>query len=98
MEWKDGIPYPTGKDGISKDWQILATTEIARYRDKEVGMGCMVYRKGKNGQGSVFNASTLQWGHGLESSAAVQQITRNVLTAFSKQNGTLSLPTSPVCE
>lgn len=84
MEWVDGRPYPTGKDGISKDWEILATTDVARYREREVDTGAMVFRPAADGRGAVFNASTLQWGHGLETNEAVQQMTRNVLRAFVK--------------
>ena len=84
MTWVDGRPYPTGKDGVSKDWEILATTDVARYRERTIDTGAMVFRPAADGRGAVFNASTLQWGHGLETNKSVQQITRNVIREFTQ--------------
>ena len=45
--------------------------------------GVVVCREGVGGRGTVFNAATIEWSHGLRSSAAVQAITRNVLARLS---------------
>jgi hypothetical protein len=84
MEWREGRPYPTGKDGISTEWEILATAQVVRYLEKDIGDGAMVYRPAKDGRGHIFYGSTLQWGHGLETNEALKRITYNVLTAFTE--------------
>lgn len=84
IEWRDGLPYPSGRDGVPLDWEILATTKIAYLDQHRFGEGGVVCREGRNGRGTVVNAATIEWAHGLETSEPVKQITRNVIDRLSR--------------
>lgn len=83
IDWRDDLPWPSGKDGVPLDWEILATSKIAYVHDYEFGEGGMVCREGRDGRGTVFNAATIDWAHGLETSDPVRRITRNVIDRLS---------------
>ena len=84
IDWRDGLPYPSGRDGVPLAWEILATTRIAYWDQHRFGEGGMVCREGRNGRGTVLNAATIEWAHGLETSEPVKQITRNVIDRLSR--------------
>ncbi|HEX6083551.1 MAG TPA: N,N-dimethylformamidase beta subunit family domain-containing protein, partial [Thermoanaerobaculia bacterium] len=81
----DGVTFNTtaggalkvdGSDGTPLNFQILATLPA------ELGYGVIGLYTHPGG-GTVFNAATQSWSHGLASDAIVQQMTRNVLNRLS---------------
>ena len=95
LEWRGGLPYPTGRDGTPKNFAILATApakwhpgDAAWYgRDsgwttERMGAGCLgLYTRG----GTVFTAGTTDWSHGLTGNdPVVERITRNILDRLSQ--------------
>lgn len=92
LEWKNGLPFPTFKDGTPKTFEVLATCparwhpDDAEWYEKweigRTGAACMgIYTRG----GTVFTAATTDWAHGLQGGdAAVMRITQNVLERLSK--------------
>ena len=93
IEWKDGLPFPTNKDGTPKSFTILGTCPAkwapgdSIWYEKWPGpdhtgnavLG--VYTQG----GTVFTCGSTDWAHGLKGKdPAVVQITRNVLDRLSK--------------
>lgn len=92
LEWKNGLPFPTCKDGTPKTFEVLATCparwhpDDAEWYEKweigRTGAACMgLYTRG----GTVFTAGTTDWAHGLQGGdAAVIRITQNVLDRLSK--------------
>jgi hypothetical protein len=81
----DGVTFNTtatgalkvdGSDGTPLNFQILATLPA------ELGYGVIGLYTNPGG-GTVFNAATQSWSHGLASDAIVQQMTRNVLNRLS---------------
>ncbi len=92
MKWKDGVPFPTGKDGTPETFQILGTAPAKWHPDD-----CEWYDQWKNGReghavlgtytrgGTVFTCGSTDWAHGLRGGdPAVERITRNVLERLSK--------------
>jgi len=92
MEWKDGLPLPTTKDGTPKNFIILATCEARWHPDD-----CEWYErwaKGRTGAavvgtytrgGTVVTVGTTDWAHGLRGNdAVVVRVTRNVLDRLGK--------------
>jgi hypothetical protein len=92
MEWKDGIPAPTHRDGTPETFEILGTCPARWHPDDALwydrfprdadggpstGAAVMgVYTRG----GTVFTAGTTDWSHGLTGDdPIVEQITRNIL-------------------
>ncbi|QDS91697.1 N,N-dimethylformamidase beta subunit [Roseimaritima multifibrata] len=87
MEWKDGLPFPTHRDGTPKTFTILGSCPARwapgdslwydRFPKDRVGAAVLgVYTNG----GTVVTAGTTDWAHGLSGNdPAVIQITRNVL-------------------
>ena len=87
IEMRDGLPFPTGRDGTPKDFQILGTCPARwhpddalfydRFPADRVGQAVMgTYTHG----GTVVTVGTTDWAHGLAGKdAAVQRITRNIL-------------------
>ena len=71
--------------------EVLATCKVlvldrpAYTEDGRDGtsFGVVVCREGRGGRGTIFNAATIEWSHGLRTSATVQAITRNVLARLS---------------
>lgn len=77
LSWEGIFPLVTGGDATPLSYEVLGTSEASR------GYATMgIYRRG----GTVFNAATTDWSHGLAGDPqghppdpVVQQITRNVL-------------------
>ncbi|MCB1234025.1 MAG: hypothetical protein KDM91_03030, partial [Verrucomicrobiae bacterium] len=92
LEWRDGLPYPTCKDGTPKSFEVLGTCPVRWHPDDaewyerweigHTGAACLgIYTEG----GTVFTAATTDWAHGLKGKdAVVERITRNVLDRLSK--------------
>ena len=92
MVWKDGLPYPTHKDGTPPGFTILSTCPVrwiprARGwyenfdRDREGNAVMGVYTRG----GTVFTAGTIGWAQGLRGGdRTVERITKNVMDRLSK--------------
>lgn len=92
LEWKDGLPFPTFKDGTPKTFEVLGTCPVRWHPDDvewyekweigRTGAACMgIYTRG----GTVFTAATTDWAHGLQGAdKTVERITRNVLDRLSK--------------
>jgi hypothetical protein len=91
MTWKDGLPFPTSRDGTPESFTILATCPARwapddcywydRFPVDRVGAAVLgIYTRG----GTVVTAGTTDWSHGLAGSdPAVIRITRNVLDRLS---------------
>ncbi|MCR9296304.1 MAG: hypothetical protein NXI32_26635, partial [bacterium] len=90
MEWRDGLPYPTGRDGTPRNFEIIGSCSARwapgdsywyeRFPKDRVGAAVMgVYSQG----GTVFTCGSTDWAHGLAKDAVVQQITRNILDRLS---------------
>lgn len=91
IEWKDGLPFATGKDGTPESFIILGTCPAKwhpgdshwyeEFPSGRVGNATMgIYTKG----GTVFTAGSTDWAHGLRGkSPAVERITRNLLDRLS---------------
>lgn len=87
IEWRDGLPFPTGRDGTPKNFEILGTAPAIWHPDD-----CEWYErweKGRQGNavlgsytrgGTVVSTGTTDWSHGLRGNdPAVVRITRNIL-------------------
>lgn len=92
MTWRDGLPFPTHRDGTPKSFQILATCP-ARWHpddcywydkfpaDREGAAVLGIYQRG----GTVVTAGTTDWAHGLRGKDPnVCQITKNILEKLSR--------------
>ncbi len=81
----DGVPLATGRDGTPPSFVILATADLRHWhRYGQGGMATMgVFELGA---GTVFTASTVNWGNTLHD-PAVDRITRNVLDRLSARTG-----------
>lgn len=92
ITWKEGLPFPTGRDGTPESFTILGTCEARwapgdsywydRFPKDRVGAAVMgTYTRG----GTVFTAGTTDWAHGLSGGdEKVIQITHNILNRLSK--------------
>lgn len=92
LEWKDGLPFPTFKDGTPKTFEVLGTCPVRwhpddvgwyeRWETGRTGAACMgIYTRG----GTVFTAASTDWSHGLQGDdPAVERITKNILDRLSK--------------
>lgn len=92
LEWKDGLPFPTFKDGTPKTFEVLGTCPARwhpddaewyeRWEKGRTGAACMgIYTRG----GTVFTAATTDWAHGLRGEdPAVERITKNIVDRLSK--------------
>ncbi len=87
LEWKQGLPYPTCRDGTPESFEILATAPAQWHPDD-----CQWYDKWENGRkgnavlgvykrgGTVFTCGSTDWAHGLRGpDPVVDRITRNIL-------------------
>ncbi len=87
LEWKEGLPYPTHRDGTPEGFVVLATAPARWHPDD-----CEWYEKWQKGRqgyavvgtytrgGTVVTVGTTDWSHGLRGQdPAVVQITRNIL-------------------
>jgi hypothetical protein len=91
MEWRDGLPFPTHRDGTPETFEILATCP-AKWAAGDCywyepfpkdRVGAAVLGTYTNG-GTVVTAGSTDWAHGLGGNdAVVVQITRNVMDRLS---------------
>ena len=84
---RDGLPYPTGRDGTPTNFMIVATAPAKwhpddaywyeRFEHGRIGAAVLgTYTRG----GSVVTCGSTDWAHGLRGKdPAVERITRNVL-------------------
>ena len=92
LEWRDGLPFPTNRDGTPESFSVLCTAP-ARWQPSDaqfyelwsrddMGAACLgIYTQG----GTVFTAATTDWSHGLSGGdPIVMQITKNILDRLSK--------------
>ncbi len=92
IEWKDGLPSPTHRDGTPDTFTILATAPAKWHPDD-----CMFYDRWEAGRtgnavlgvysrgGTVFTCGSTDWSHGLRGAdPKVERITRNVLDTLSR--------------
>ena len=87
LNWRDGLPFPTHRDGTPDTFTVLSTCPVRRHPDDaewyerwekgRTGNAVMgVYTRG----GTVFTAGTTDWSHSLRGGdKVVEQITRNLL-------------------
>lgn len=92
IEWKDGLPFPTHRDGTPESFTILATCPAKwapgdsywydRFPKDRIGSAVFgTYTRG----GTVVTTGTTDWAHGLMGNdPKVIQITKNVLDQLSK--------------
>ncbi|MEZ6131672.1 MAG: DUF6605 domain-containing protein [Planctomycetaceae bacterium] len=92
MEWKDGLPFPTHRDGTPESFTILGSCPAKwapgdcywydRFPKDRVGAAVLgMYTQG----GTVVTAGSTDWAHGLRGNdPAVVQITKNVLDRLSQ--------------
>jgi hypothetical protein len=97
IEFLDGRPRYTGRDGVSTHYKILAIADTAadgllvkqglklrEPRGEADAYGTVAINETEF-QGTIFNAATIEWGHGLyRENSAVSAITRNVLNHLAK--------------
>lgn len=92
MFWKDGLPYPTSRDGTPESFTIIGTCP-ARWAPGDsywyepfpkdrIGAAVLgLYTQG----GSVFTCGSTDWSHGLAGKdPVVERITTNVLKRLSR--------------
>ena len=92
LEWRDGVPFATHKDGTPETFTVLGTCPVRWHKDDcewyerwekgRTGAACMgIYTRG----GTVFTAATTDWSLGLRGNdKTVERITRNVIERLSK--------------
>ena len=92
LEWRDGLPFATHKDGTPKTFEVLGTCHARWHPDDaewyekweigRTGAACLGFY---TNTGTVFTAATTDWVHGLQGNdPAVMRITKNVLQRLSK--------------
>lgn len=87
MEWREGVPYPTLRDGTPRGFEIVCTAPAQWHPDD-----CEWYERWEKGHkghavvgtyqrgGTVVTVGTTDWSHGLRGrDPAVMRITRNVM-------------------
>jgi len=86
LEIVDGRPRYTGRDGVSPQYQILALGQaVVPPADAPQAAFATVAINETEFKGTVFNAATIEWGHGLyRDNSVVAQITRNVLNRLAR--------------
>ncbi|MBL8820483.1 MAG: hypothetical protein JNL58_30950 [Planctomyces sp.] len=92
LEWRDGLPVATHRDGTPETFEVLATCPAAwapddcewyeKWEQGRVGAACLgVYTRG----GTVFTCGSTDWSHGLRGEDPnVTRITRNILDRLGK--------------
>ncbi len=92
MEWRDGLPYPTHRDGTPESFTIVASCPARwapgdslwydRFPTDRVGAAVLgTYTRG----GTVVTVGSTDWAHGLAGGdATVDRITRNILERLSR--------------
>ncbi|MGI9240534.1 MAG: N,N-dimethylformamidase beta subunit family domain-containing protein [Verrucomicrobiales bacterium] len=92
IEWRDGLPFPTSRDGTPESFQILGTAPARWHPDD-----CEWYDRWENGRdghavlgvyqrgGTVVTTGSTDWVHGLRGGdPAIERITRNVISRLSR--------------
>ncbi len=92
MTWRDGLPYPTHRDGTPETFVILATAPARWHPDD-----CEWYEKWEKGReghavmgiytrgGTVVTTGSTDWAHGLRGGdEMVETITKNILNRLGK--------------
>lgn len=87
LEWRDGLPIPTHRDGTPETFAVLGSAPAQWHPDD-----CEWYDRWENGRkgnavlgvytrgGTVVTAGSTDWAHGLRGGdPAVERITRNIL-------------------
>lgn len=92
LTWKDGLPFPTHRDGTPDGFTVLATCPVRWHPDDAEWYER--WEKGRTGQavlglytrgGTVFTAGTTDWSHGLRGGdPVVERVTRNLLDRLGK--------------
>lgn len=94
MTWREGLPYPTHRDGTPETFTILATCPARwapgdsywydRFPKDRTGAAVLgIYTRG----GTVITTGTTDWAHGLQGEDPyVMQITRNILDRLTKEH------------
>ena len=94
LEWRDGLPFPTYRDGTPETFTVLGTAPASwhpgdsewyeKWEKGRVGAACLgVYTKPSGG--TVFTSGTTDWAHGLRGGdPEVETITKNILNRLSK--------------
>ena len=93
IEWVDGLPRPTHRDGTPEGFEIVATAPAKWHPDD-----CEWYEKWEQGRigaavvgaysrgGTVVTVGSTDWAHGLRGGdQVVEQITRNILDRLSNR-------------
>lgn len=87
LKFRDGLPFPTHRDGTPENFEIIGTAPAQWHPDD-----CQWYDHWENGRkghavmgvyqrgGTVFTCGSTDWSHGLRGGdAVVERITRNIL-------------------
>lgn len=92
IEWRDGLPFPTHRDGTPEGFEILATAPAVWHPDDAYFYDR--FEKGRQGAsvlgtyvrgGTVVTVGSTDWAHGLRGKdKSVEMITRNILKRLSK--------------
>ncbi|MBT2230232.1 N,N-dimethylformamidase beta subunit family domain-containing protein [Nonomuraea sp. NEAU-A123] len=86
LEWLDGVPRATGRDGTPPSFVVLATADLSHWRRYGRG-GAATMGVHRLGAGTIFNAGTINWGNTLATDPILSHITHNVLTHLSRPLG-----------
>lgn len=94
LEWRDGLPYPTYRDGTPKTFSVLASAPAKWHPSDAEWYGRVNWDAERMGSaslglytrgGTVFTAASTDWAHGLMGrDPMVEQITRNIVERLSK--------------
>ena len=87
LDWRDGLPFPTHRDGTPREFEVLATAPARWHPDDSEWYER--WEKGRSGHavlgtytrgGTVVTVGTTDWAHGLRGGdPVVDRITRNIL-------------------
>ena len=92
MTWKDGLPYPTHRDGTPEGFEILATAPAQwhpddahfydRFEKGRKGASVIgIYQRG----GTVVTVGSTDWSHGLRGNdPQIVAVTQNIIKRLSK--------------
>ncbi|TMR94452.1 N,N-dimethylformamidase beta subunit family domain-containing protein [Nonomuraea basaltis] len=86
LEWLDGVPRATGRDGTPPSFVVLATADLSHWRRYGRG-GAATMGVHRLGAGTIFNAGTINWGNTLATDPVLARVTRNVLDRLSRPPG-----------
>jgi hypothetical protein len=83
LDERDGSPRVTGRDGTPGSFTVLATADLRHWAEYGQG-GAATMGVFTSGQGTVFNAGTVNWGAAL-ADPVVARITSNVVSRLSRE-------------